>query len=302
MVRGLMAQDFNTGLSLAQRTLLRNAVVGQLAPLLRSNGGFLASVKPVTVISDTRLRDLDPEAVAEFKLILDGGGPAIAVGLGRGIGEKIGQAGPHVAKTIDVHIYALSNNARGALGRMVQDAASLASNVVDPGVEAALELAEDLLQGYQVGDAGGGTIHGLDWVEEDELLTLQDLTIWRAKYEVKAERMKRRGKGITQAIVDLRARQIEAYAATSAETTFTVASWDPDLLVLAFDDDLPGALAVGDRLTLVAAADGAQQLVTISDIPAADSVELAAAPTVAPVAGDTAYPTQNPLSDVLSTL
>lgn len=294
-----MALEFDTGLALAQRTVLRNAVIAKLAPLLIANGGFLKAVKSISVVVDAERTMTEPD-LAELAAALDVGNPIVGVALGRGVGEPTGEAGPHYMKAIDVFFYAMSKNARSDMARMAQDVASLADDTLDPGIETILELVDDLVEGFQIADAAG-TIHGLDFVEEDQLQHWQDATIWYARYRVRAERNRRRGKGVTQLLLSLRARHVEDFAATSAEDPLTVESWDPDTLTLVFTDDRPAELAVGDRLTLVAAADGAQQLVTIETLVDADAVTLAVAPDTAPVATDLAYLTQNPIADALST-
>lgn len=294
-----MAQAFDTGLSLAQRTILRNAVVAALEPLQKSEGGYLASVRPVSCVV---LGKQDVEGVAELYQQMDAGSPMVGIALGKGTGEGTGMAGPHYQKNVEVHVYALSANARGFLARMAQDAGSLASDTFDPGIETILEHVDELIEGLQIKDTPAFTIKGLDFLDEDELWHEGDRTIWRARYEVKVERNRKRGKGVTQQLVDMRAKLLEAHAATSSEDPLTVATWTAGTLVLTFTSARPAELAIGDRLTLVAAADGSEQLVTVADLVSTDGVELAVAPDAAPEAGDLAYRTQNPIVDLVSTL
>jgi hypothetical protein len=179
------AHVFDTGLAYAQRSLIRDAIVTRLSALLTTAAPsrYLHAVKP---IARPYRGEGDEDGAAILVSALLGQAPAIAVALGRKTYEAT-DAEPYTSRgTIDVAIYVLSKHPRGLVdGRLKTDVAGNAAITADPGIEAMLEHVEELLLGQSLGIAG---VSELRPVDEDEVATADDGTIWEQTYTIGVER------------------------------------------------------------------------------------------------------------------
>jgi hypothetical protein len=208
-----MAHQFDTGLARAQRTLVRDGVVAVLSGLLRVNGGYLQAVVPWGGI----VRGYTDEVgIDMLHRALNGRAPAIAVALGDRIAAPAGIGGFNFKADIELVLYHYSNHPRSMTsGRTTIDAAALASDVLDPGLDVQLEHAEDLLIGQRLGGPettnevnekkrSTPTIKRIVPTREEELATEAGWTLWAQRYAVQVERTINPHRGVTQMLEEIR--------------------------------------------------------------------------------------------------
>lgn len=188
------AHAYDTGLALAQRTLIRNAVIAKLAPLLKANGRYLHAIKPMP----RRYRgEGDDAGRQQLVNTLLGQAPAIAVALGRKTYEATdGDAFLSLAE-LEVSIAVISQHGRDPAlveGRLATDVVGDAALTSDPGIEAALEHIEELLLGQDLGVAGTTELRPVD---EEEVETAENGTIWQQTYTLRVERQINPSRGNT---------------------------------------------------------------------------------------------------------
>lgn len=177
-----MAHTFDTALAQDQRSLIQAAVVALLAPLKRSAGGYLLDVKPIGIVVRTYS---DDPGVAQFFASMSRA-PAIAVATGTRPFTSGGVGGKQAIGELEVLVYFASHHSRDMQSRMAQDVVAQASNTADPGLGTMMEHALELLHGrYPVPEADGKmTIHQLQIRREEELATIENVTLWMQTYSV----------------------------------------------------------------------------------------------------------------------
>lgn len=175
-----MSHAFDTGQPAPQRTRMQHAAISLLSGLKRSNGGYLMDVIPFAF----ELRpNTDKDDIAQFVSAISKA-PSIAVSIGTRSSEIKGIGGFQEWGEVDLLIYFSSNNARNQqIGRQEIDTAGLASDVADPGLHVMLEHAKELLIG-QYCRAAGTDIKQIRPVREEEIVTLQPISIWLQTYKV----------------------------------------------------------------------------------------------------------------------
>jgi hypothetical protein len=195
-----VAHTFDTGLSVPQRRLLRDAIVTALAPMLRASGRYCDAV----VAYDRPVKTGAEQEIGELIDTLNGRDPAIAVALGRQIftpdGVR-GDRGTH-AGTITAFVYYLSRNLRSHMARVAGDVRSGQVDTADPGIEVMLEHGLEILTGAKVTD-DSGTVHRLIPKDEDELETGADYSLWCQTFEVRVQRDRKLKKGVSQRVTTI---------------------------------------------------------------------------------------------------
>ena len=178
-----MTWSYDSKLPSPVRTLIRNAVIAKLAPLTVAGGGWLEAVIP---IGFSIKGPHDEVAIDNLWNELNGRTPAIAVATTKLTTEDGGAPDQSIA-TLLVELYFLSSHRRGLTeGRTEGDVAATASNRNDPGLDAALELAWMYLLGVNLGLGTG--VKDPRFVEEDEIISEDDKTIWQQTWRVKLSR------------------------------------------------------------------------------------------------------------------
>lgn len=202
---------FDGGLSLPYRTMVRNAVIARLEPLLRANEGFLATI----VKLPGRLQRLDDEGSAKLFMQVLGRAPAIGVACGDRTGQSNSHTGKRALTFLDVHIYFLNNSGRSLMARIESDVVSAGDGdelepnaAADPGLDVAMQCAEELLTGEQLErapvappaapapNAGTGVIRHLEFKREEEIVTSNQVTVWEQTYTVGVSRSIDRTRGV----------------------------------------------------------------------------------------------------------
>lgn len=143
-----MAHTFDTGLSAPTRTLVRNAIVDALAPLLTTSGLYLRSIKP---FAGTIGGAGDDEGIDRAYEVIGTQAPAILVSAGDVTYARTGNTGHQWQGELTVQVIALTNNARSLDARLAADVVAGASNTADPGLDVILEHAAQLLTGSNLG-------------------------------------------------------------------------------------------------------------------------------------------------------
>lgn len=204
---------FDTGENLPQRTRARNGAVALLAGL-QLPAGYLAAVIPwgglVRGFTDTDGIDL-------LWTALNGRAPAIAIALGartKRAGSVDGFASKH---SLGLDAYFFSNHRRDETdGRLAPDVVALADVHADPGLDTMMEHAEELLIGQYPGSVP--SIKQIEFVDEDELRTEGDFTLWVQRYSVVVDRIIKPNRTVIQLLVDMRTK-VRASNASVANLT-----------------------------------------------------------------------------------
>lgn len=173
---------YDTDQALPERTVLRNAVIAKLAPLLKSNGLYLAAIKP---LAEKYKGAGDEEGLGDIARALQGQAPAILVALGDETYEPGGMPMTLRRATIELVVYFGSVNPRDIVqGRLENDVVAAADNTKDPGIETMLVHARSLLQGQDLGPDG---IYEPDIVKAGPTHTGADFTVWEQTYHVQVD-------------------------------------------------------------------------------------------------------------------
>lgn len=176
---------FDTKANLPQRTLLRRGAVALLAELARPIGYLQA----VTGWGGTIRSHQDMDGITELHTALAGRSPAIAVGLLDRRTTKRHIGGFAAVGKIELSVYFYSNHRRSLVeGRLEPDAVALVDDLADPGLEVAMEHAEELLVGRY--PSVTKSIKSISHVnEEDLIIASEDFTIFVQRYEVEVDRV-----------------------------------------------------------------------------------------------------------------
>lgn len=213
---------FDTGLPKPQRTLIREALVRRLAPLLKAAGGYLHGIAELP----RPLRSIAPETEDNTILfrVLNGRAPAVAIALGKRTHESSGTLATEGRGTIEVFLYVASQHNRGLVdGRLAADVVSFGSassvpvvapnKLADPGIEVMLEHVEQMLLGHSLEDEDGdelATIGELRETDEDELDTFEDVTVWQQRYEIAVDRIINPARDVTQLLLSIQGNHTES--------------------------------------------------------------------------------------------
>lgn len=172
-----MTRTYDTGLAQPIQTTVRNALVSKLQPLALGQPKGYAWVLPIGFV----VEDGDTDALDLFITEVQRAMPVIAVAIGTSSSAEAGNSRRNLAE-FEAHVYFYSPHRRGAtLGRMAPDAASIASDVVDPGVDASIELAWMLINNVELGIAN---VHKPRHTRNDQVEVTAEHTIWRSKFIV----------------------------------------------------------------------------------------------------------------------
>lgn len=179
-----MAHAYDTGLAVPMRTAIRNAITAKLAPLLKRQtppapAKYLQAIKtvarPMRGQGDEEGKDLVANALL-------GQAPAIAIALGKLPAEQADTTRTIYQGELEVALYMISEHARGVEeGRLYGDAISAADDTADPGIWTVLEHARERIAGAHLGIAG---VEEPLFVDEDEVVTAADATIWEQRYSI----------------------------------------------------------------------------------------------------------------------
>lgn len=182
-----MAHAFDTGLEKPIRTVLVESAIALLAPLTVAEGGYL---KAVVEYGGVVRSSMDEDGVKLLSDCLSGRAPAIAIGIGDGVGQPKGDR-LNMAEELELLVYHFNNNARGlARGRTNVDVAGAASNQADPGLHVAIEHAMELLAGQYTAIAP--MCNHIRYDRTVELVTRRDLTIWLQTFQIRVSRTLKR--------------------------------------------------------------------------------------------------------------
>lgn len=213
-----MAHAFDTSLAAPQRTVILDGALALLDRLLIANGGYLASVAPFGAVVRSAT---DEVGVTMLKTALQGQLPAVAVALGTRTTKPAGTGGFTYTSDIELLVYFASNNLRDpARGRLAIDAVGAAADSADPGLHVMMEHVEELLVGQRCG--ASATIKQVRPDREEELTTLDDMTLWLQTYQVTVTRTIDRNRGLVTKLVgiDTVIRPSDQPAASPASTSF----------------------------------------------------------------------------------
>lgn len=185
-----MTHEFNSGLSVPQRTLVRRAAVQLLSGLKRANGGYLSDVKSFGGV----VRSYTDEPDVEILQKAMGNTPSIGVALGvrefqtlaignNGSVNRLGGSGQALSEVQLLLYFANQHGRDGLTGRHEADSVALTDDSADPGLDVTMEHAIELMHG-QYPSLTNGTVKQIRISREEELATLPTVTIWLQTYKV----------------------------------------------------------------------------------------------------------------------
>jgi hypothetical protein len=232
-----MSHNFDTGLAGAQRTQIRNGAVALLAGLLKTAGGYLQAVIPWGGIVRGYT---DEQGIDDLAIALEGRSPAVAIALGDMTSKPAGIGGFNFTGALELVAYFYSSHPRGVTeGRLAIDAAGLASDTADPGLEAAMEQVMQLLVGQRCGVAA--TVKQVRPRSEDELRTEDAFTLWAQRYDLEVTRKINANRGVSQTITEFRSNVRQSSVAPLAITAAVEAA-----NVATYTTALPHELKIDD--------------------------------------------------------
>jgi hypothetical protein len=182
----MASQQFDTGLPLPQRSMIRQTIVDHLGttptgtgrPLLRSAGGYVNKIGTLPMPLDDGSKE---DMAGELWVALQGvAPPALCIALGGEDFEPFGIGGRNWTSELEVAIYAVSTNLRALVGgRLSPDALAAVDPTSDPGIETMLEHVRQLLCGE---DFSLPTVHALRPKSVRPKATGADVTIWEHRF------------------------------------------------------------------------------------------------------------------------
>jgi len=233
MAKPVNPRMFDSRLEVPNRTLVRNKVVELLAPMLRSaqpDPGFLAAI----VKLDIPLENYDEEGIVPLLQSLMGRAPAIAIALGDDENKPAGVGGRQWTSFVDVHLYFFNNTMRSIVSRVEADVVSVGDDELDPpvaadlkadpGIEVAMQCAEELLIGEQPDTA---TVHGvIKKLVKKRARPVQSnnrLSIWTQQYLVEVTRTINKNRNVVQRLLGFNTvvRQSDQPAESPSSVPFT---------------------------------------------------------------------------------
>ena len=194
-----MAHSFDTGLASPFRTLIRSGVVSLLSGLVLPTG-YLRAVIPFGAVVRSWT---DLEGVDKIKVALTGREPAIAVAVGDSASKPVGTTGFQFVDEYELLLYHFNNSFRDfVIGRQAIDAAGLAANTSDPGLDIAMAHAKELVVGQRCG-VNHAAMKQIRPEREEELGTFDDLTIWLQTFRITTALTINANRGITQMLTSI---------------------------------------------------------------------------------------------------
>lgn len=218
---------FDTGAAKSGRTLLRDAIVAQLAELTVAEGLYLAAIIPLPA-------QFRGENSGAFDHMLDnliaGKSPVVAIALGEGKFLSGGSGfADEWAENLEVYAYCLSSLSAGTLLRMTGDASSLVALSKDPGVEICAEHVRERLSGWRPSATGllAKELRPVNF--EPDFYFGEDYTIGRLTFTVQMRADVDRLRGVTQLLlgVDATHGEDDADAGADRPTLPTETDIDP---------------------------------------------------------------------------
>jgi hypothetical protein len=183
----MASQQFDTGLPLPQRSMIRQAIVNHLGttptgtgrPLLRSAGGYVNKIGQLPRLLDGS----DEDIAGDLWVALQGvAPPALCVALGDEDFESVGIGGRSWTSELEVAVYAVSSNLRALVdGRLSPDVVAAVDPTADPGIETMVEHVRQLLCGE---DFSLPTVHAVKPKAVRHKATGADVTIWEHRFTV----------------------------------------------------------------------------------------------------------------------
>jgi len=175
-----MAHIFDTLAPKPARTLIQQGVVSLLSPLLRSNGGYLRTVAPFGAVVRSYTDDVGVSMLQDVLKVT----PGIAVATGTRSFQSGGIGGRSALGPCELLLYFATSHARNQqLGRQESDAVALANDQADPGLHVIMEHAMELVLGQYPSNVTM-TVKQIRIETEQELATLEHMTIWMQTYSV----------------------------------------------------------------------------------------------------------------------
>lgn len=220
---------FDSGLPLAERTLLRQGAIKKLDDIVSKRvGGFAAAVIGFPYVMHDYADD-SKEVGLLFDL-LNGASPAYAVAIGDMKSTRTGGQGGNKGE-FEMHVYCISTNMRGTDGRLEPDARSALVAGIDPGIDAMLVLARMILTDVRLPSLGN-KMDVFRFDGEHHLDTAREETIWAARFSVVVSLNTDIARGITNTINALNAAYypgtyLEPPAIDPVLETLTVARTNP---------------------------------------------------------------------------
>lgn len=176
-----MSLTFDTGLSRSTRELIVGALAAKLDGLRRPTK-YLVRIASLSRVAGGKA---DEDFLIDLAKAVNGQVPCVAIATGRATAEGDGLEAIQLAEEIEIGIYVVSANQRGVVdGRLFVDVTAATDDARDPGVFAMLQHVAERIAGADLGVPGVDVPRKVD---EDEIWSGDDVTIWGQVYRVRVE-------------------------------------------------------------------------------------------------------------------
>lgn len=176
-----MSLVFDTGLSRSNRELIVGAVASKLAELRRPPAAesYLTAIVSLSRVAGGKS---DEDFLIDLAKAVSGRVPCVAIATGACKSDNDGLEALETTDTLELAIYVVSGNQRGVVdGRLFADASAIADSTKDPGVFTILQHVTERIQGA---DLGIPSVHEPRKLDEDEVWSGDDVTVWGQTYRV----------------------------------------------------------------------------------------------------------------------
>lgn len=156
---------------------LETALIAALAPMLRTNGGYLRAVERYN-------GEVSGDSLDDVKRRLNGRCPAVLVAAHAARYDTENVQRRRFGKRISVDVWMVSNHLRSREARMAGDVVSAGDATADPGLQQIEHDIQQLISGDDLDVSGAGV-----WIPTtvDVVVQEDDLCIYRAVYSVVAD-------------------------------------------------------------------------------------------------------------------
>jgi hypothetical protein len=197
-----MPHAYDTGLLVSQRAAIRDALIARLAPLKKTAAvpGYIPANGIKTLPRPLRGQG-DEDGLGMLAEVLKHQAPAIVIALGRLSYESGGGEAIEARAELEIAIYIASGHQHALdAGRLYGGALAAASNTNDPGIFTMLEHVRERVLGQSLGIVGVDVPRA---VEEDEVFTGDDATIWEQRYTLALDVQINPFRAITQTVTEI---------------------------------------------------------------------------------------------------
>lgn len=198
-----MGHAYDTGLSTPQRTAIRRAFAARLASLAKTSNPS-RYLRAIVHLPRTCRGEGDDRGMDMLLRALNGRSPSVAIALGRSSYQPEGDDPSELVGDLDIVVYVASSQGHDVVeGRLMPGPATANQLDADPGIDAMLEHVRERIAGQKLGI---DSVQRPTLLEEDEVITLADLTVFEQRYRVRFETRINRLRSETRVVTSIQTK------------------------------------------------------------------------------------------------